>query len=245
MARGCGSRSSWAPAGWRRPRRPQQQRRRHQRVRASEGAAAARGYGASRGSASCSNARARHIHVPLAPYPHATASFGASASWLRFSPLSRWQTGPWRRARSPGKRSAPGDQVHHRGGSGVAGTPFPGCGLRPYPGCRSLRRSVDRSHDPDAPGDAVPRYPRPWHMDVPRPRKDMDPSGDPDTRGAAARSGAHAFHALEERTRLSPADGAGRGGSAGVRGRPGCRSGWWRGWRGLAAIAARAGRRRG
>jgi len=51
---------------------------------ASDGVAAARGYAASRGSAvPGSNARTQHIHVLLAAYPRATASFGAFGSWLR------------------------------------------------------------------------------------------------------------------------------------------------------------------
>ncbi len=216
MARGCGSRSSWAPVGWRRSRRPrrrqqqqqqqqqqqrQRQRQRHQRVRASDGAAAARGYGASRGSASCSNARARHIHVPLAPYPRATASFGASGSWLRFfSPLPVGRSS----RRSPDKRSTSGNRLRQGWVSGSSVPPDAACGL--VRAARSPRRPVDRRHDPNA-------------------------------------TGARALDALEGR--LNPADGAWRGGSAGVRGRPGCRSGWWRGWRGPAAIAARAGRRRG
>ena len=44
---------------------------------------------------------------------------------------------------------------------------------------------------------------------------------------------------------LTPSGGGGRGGAAGARVRRGCRSGWWKGWRGPAAVAARAGRRRG
>ena len=44
---------------------------------------------------------------------------------------------------------------------------------------------------------------------------------------------------------LTPSDDAGGAASAGARGRPGCRSGWWTASCGRAASAARAGRRRG
>ncbi len=44
---------------------------------------------------------------------------------------------------------------------------------------------------------------------------------------------------------LTPSGGGCGAASAGVRGRPGCRSGWWTGSCGPAASAGRAGRRRG